>query len=83
MGCIPHMFYASCDQERFVPATPQLLDPGFAGLSVDDLLVDNLEDPCRIRIRLHHSKMDPFRGGVDIFLPRTKDNLCPVAALLA
>ena len=43
----------------------------------------NLENPRWIRIHLRHSKTDPFREGAFIFLPRTKDDLCPVAALLA
>ena len=58
------------------------LDPA-AGLSVNDLLVDNLEDPRWIRIRLRKSKTDPFSEGANIFIPRTNDDLCPVAALLA
>ena len=45
--------------------------------------MDNLENPRWIRIHLRHSKTDPFREGAFIFLPRTKDDLCPVAALLA
>ena len=36
-----------------------------------------------IRLHLCRSKTDPFREGTTINLPRTGDDLCPVAALLS
>ena len=52
-------------------------------LTADDIAVDSREDPSMVRIHLKHSKTDPFRHGVDIYLGRTGRDLCPVAALLA
>ena len=36
-----------------------------------------------IRVRIKASKTDPFRVGADIFIGRTDNDLCPVAAVLA
>ena len=42
-----------------------------------------MEKPSSLRIRIKASKTDPFRQGVDIFVGRTGNELCPVAATLA
>lgn len=52
-------------------------------LTVKDVAVDERANPSMVRIHLMHSKTDPFRHGVDIYLGRTGRDLCPVAALLA
>ena len=57
------------------------VDPA-ADLSVDDVKVDSISNPRRIQIRLQSSKTDPFKEGATINIPRTEDDLCPVAALL-
>ena len=50
-----------------------------SSLRLENIAVDQHENPSVIRIR---SKTEPFWHGVDIFLGRTKADLCPVAALL-
>ena len=53
-------------------------------LSVADLaLLDSDRDPKAIVVRIKASKTDPFRRGVTLYLGRTGNELCPVAALLA
>ena len=52
-------------------------------LSVGDVAVDNVEDPKMVQISLRHSKTDQFGQGSKIYLGRTKNDLCPVAAILA
>ena len=52
-------------------------------VSVADIAVDNTQEPPVIKIHLRSSKTDQFRQGVDIFLGRTGQDLCPVSALLA
>ena len=52
-------------------------------LSVDSIAIDSIRDPRSVRIHLRRSKTDPFREGASISLPRTNDDLCPVAALLS
>ena len=46
------------------------------------MAVDNYQNPSLIRILLKTSKTDPFCKGTNILLGRTRDNVCPVAALL-
>ena len=52
-------------------------------LTVEDIAMDDRKNPTMVRIHLKHSKTDPFRHGVDIYLGRTGRDLCPVGALLA
>ena len=61
-------------------------DAGFdegAHLTFNDISVDCTENPQVIRVRIKASKTDPFRVGTDIFMGRTDNDLCPVAAVLA
>ena len=52
-------------------------------LNFKDLAVNSLVAPTLIRIRLKFSKTDQLGRGTDVFLGRTNDDLCPVAATLA
>ena len=58
------------------------IDPN-VHLSFADLAIDNQANPTTLRIRLKQSKTDPFRRGVDVFVGRTGDLLCPVTAMVA
>ena len=61
-------------------------DAGFdegVHLTFNDISVDCTENPQVIRVRIKASKTDPFRVGADIFIGRTDNDLCPVAAVLA
>jgi len=52
-------------------------------LTPQDVEVDNLDHPKLLKLHLKHSKTDPYSEGSDIFIARTNDELCPVAALLS
>lgn len=52
-------------------------------VAVDDIAVDDHRTPTVVRIHLRHSKMDQFGKGVDVYMGRTGDDLCPVSAILA
>ena len=39
--------------------------------------------PQIIRVHLKASKTDPFRVGIDIFVGKTENELCPVTAVLS
>ena len=52
-------------------------------LTANDISVDDIRNPQVLKIRLKHSKTDPFREGTDIVVARTHDDLCPVTAMLA
>jgi len=52
-------------------------------VSVGDVAVDDRNNPSLVRIHLRKSKTDQLGKGADIYLGRTDEDLCPVAALLA
>ena len=45
--------------------------------------MDDVNSPSYLVVNLKASKTDPFRLGVSLFLGRTNNTLCPVAAVLA
>ena len=59
-----------------------LFDPG-ALLTLADVAVDQKANPSTICLRIKASKTDPFRQGCEVFMGKTGDELCPVAAILA
>ena len=54
-----------------------------APLCFKDVTVDSIQNPQALRVRLKASKTDPFRVGVDIFVGKTGNELCPVTAVLS
>ena len=52
-------------------------------LSMADVSLDSASNPGMAILRIKASKTDQFRRGVNVFLGRTDNDLCPVAALLA
>ena len=54
-----------------------------AHLNFEDIAIDSLEKPMIMQVRIKASKTDPFRKGVELYLGRTSNELCPIAAMLA
>ena len=52
-------------------------------LTPQDIAIDNVSNPQMLKVHIKCSKTDLFRAGKDIFIARTKDDLCLVAAMLA
>lgn len=52
-------------------------------LSLADVSVDSQTNPQTVILRIKASKTDQHRVGVNIFLGRTNNDLCPVAAVLS
>ena len=48
-----------------------------------DVQINSRENPTVLKVLIKASKTDPFRKGVSIFLGRTDNSLCPVAAITA
>ena len=48
-----------------------------------DIEVDDLANPSMLKIRIKMSKTDQWREGVDLFVGKTENELCPVAAIIA
>ena len=53
-----------------------------AHLSFSDIAVDNMANPSIMQVQIKASKTDPFRKGVSIYVGRTGNDLCPIAAML-
>lgn len=51
-------------------------------LNMADIAVDSTVNPVTAKVRIKASKTDQFRKGVDIYLGRTYNQLCPVEALM-
>ena len=52
-------------------------------LSHGDVKVDSISAPSYVTVTLKASKTDVFRKGVTVYLGRTGQDLCPVAAILS
>ncbi len=52
-------------------------------LSEGDVSLDSQNEPSVVRVHVKTSKTDPFRQGVYVYLGRTANELCPVAAVAA
>ena len=52
-------------------------------LNYGDVAVDSKVAPKILRVSIKASKTDPFRKGIDVFVGRTGNELCPVAAVLS
>jgi hypothetical protein len=59
---------------------PSGFDPA-VHLSLNDVAVDSHLHPSAVMLSIKASKTDPFRKGVQLFLPRTNHLLCPVSSL--
>ena len=57
-------------------------DPG-EHLNFTDVAVDSISNPKLLKVKIKVSKTDPFRQGVDLFIGKTGNKLCPVAAMLS
>ena len=52
-------------------------------LSAGDVALDSQTDPTEVRVHIKESKTDPIRKGEYVYLGRTENELCPVAAISA
>ena len=64
---------------ELVASSPHLHNP----LLFSDIAINSRSDPSTIEIHLRQSKTDPFNKGISVYLGRSGNDLCPVAALLA
>lgn len=55
----------------------------YCHLSLQDIAIDNKNNPRLLQLVLKQSKTDPFRKGVKIYIGATDSTVCPVKAVLA
>ena len=51
-------------------------------LTPHDIYVDDCQNPSALRVHLKSTKTNHTRQGVDLFVGRTQNSLCPVVAML-
>ena len=54
-----------------------------AHLSFADIAIDDPSQPTIMEVCIKASKTDPFRQGVTVYVGRTYNDICPIAAMLA
>ena len=88
-ACDAAMLWAACSLcffdffwsgELTAPSESQY-DPS-ENLSFRNIAFDDREQPSILQVHLNVSKTDPFRLGVDVFVGRTGNNLCPITAMV-
>ena len=52
-------------------------------LSLQDIAIDNRDNPRLLQVILKQSKTDPFRKGVTIYIGATDSTICPVKTILS
>ena len=75
-------FFAFLRSGEFTVENGHQFDPTWH-LTARDIEVDSREDPSMIKIHLKGSKTDQTRRGMDLYVGKTGNELCPVAAILA
>lgn len=75
-------FFAFLRSGEMTSPSINSFDPGWH-LTPMDVAVDNLQQPSLIQLSLKGSKTDQTRRGISLFVGRTNNELCPVAAMLA
>jgi hypothetical protein len=79
-GTLTFFGFLRCS-EFTVPSQSEY-DPD-AHLSLKDVALDSRQDPSVVQVIIKQSKTDPFRQGVNLYLGKTGEKLCPVSAILA
>ena len=74
-------FFGFLRSGEVVIPTDSAFDPT-THLAYGDVRVDSTVSPTYLEVKLKSSKTDPFRMGATIFLGRTQQDICPVAAVL-
>ena len=75
-------FFSFCRSGEITVERENLYDPS-CHLSYSDLAVDNPSNPSILSMLIKKSKTDQGRKGAKVYLGRTGDSLCPIAALEA
>ena len=75
-------FFAFLRSGEFTVQSMQQFDASWH-LTPQDISVDSIVNPAILKIHLKGSKTDQTKIGLDLFVGRTHNEICPVAAMLA
>ena len=73
-------FFSFMRAGELVAPSDSSFDPSYH-LAFADVLLNSQDSPSYIVVRINASKMDPFRWGAQLYLGRTGNKLCLVAAI--
>ena len=82
MGCVHRLFFGFLRSGEITVSGTDKWDAA-GTLMLEDVALDDRENPRVAKLRIKASKTDQWRTGVDVFLGSTGNRLCPVTALLA
>ena len=51
-------------------------------LSLPDIAIDNRLSPSVVQVKIKESKTYPFCQGVQLYLGRTNEDICPITGIL-
>jgi hypothetical protein len=80
LGCMLYVFFGFLRSGEVCTHSMKEYDAD-QHLSVGDVALDAVKSPSLVRVSIKASKTDPFRRGVNVFLGKTDNDLCPVAAV--
>ena len=75
-------FFAFLRSAEFTVPTLQQFDPT-CHLTPQDIAVDDVQQPTLMKIHIKASKTDQTKVGIDLYVGRTENTICPIAAMLA
>ena len=75
-------FFEFLRSSEFTVPSEAAFDPD-THLTSSDLTLNDHQNPTILQVRLKQSKTDPFQAGHSIYIGRTDNELCPVAAMLS
>ena len=75
-------FFAFLRSAEFTVSSSWQFDPT-CHLTPQDIAVDNVQQPAVMKIRIKASKTDQMKIGIDLYVGRTDNAICPIAAVLA
>ena len=85
-----HLVWAACALSFFgffhageITVTSQSAFDQSKHLGWGNICVDSILKPCLLRVHLKMSKCDQFGNRADIYIGKTGDEICPVAACLS
>ena len=75
-------FFAFLRSAKFTVSSSRQFDPT-CHLTPQDIAVDNVQQPAVMKICIKASKTDQTKIGIDLYVGRTDNAICPIAAVLA
>ena len=77
--CLAFFGFLHCGE--FTVPTQAAYDPE-EHLSLPDIAIDNRLSPSVVQVKIKQSKTDPFRQGMQLYLGKTDEDICPITGIL-